>query len=104
MAKSNFGTAESPADGAIASTRYLENGDYFKLRNARLNYSFGTLGYFKNVNAYIVGTNLFEITKFKGFDAEVNIDKNANNYPSRSMEYLPYPTPRMITLGLNFGL
>jgi TonB-dependent starch-binding outer membrane protein SusC len=104
VAKSNFGTGEAPTDGSIASARYLENGNYFKLRNARLNYSFGTLWYLKNVNAYIVGTNLFEITKFKGFDAEVNIDKSSNSYPSRSMEYLPYPTPRMITLGLNFSL
>jgi len=105
VAKSNFSTGENISDGAAGSTRYLESGNYLKLRNARFNYSFGTVGtYLKNLNAFISGSNLFEITKFKGFDAEVNIDKNNNNYPSRSMEYLPYPTPRVITVGVNFGL
>ena len=103
-AKSVFGSAENVADGAIASNRYLENGNYFKLRNARLNYKFGNIGYLKNLNAYVTCSNMFEVTGFKGFDAEVNIDKNSNNYPSRSMEYLPYPTARMITFGVNFGL
>jgi len=103
-AKSVFGTPEAVADGAIASNRYLENGNYFKLRNARFAYNFGNIGYMKNLSAYVICTNMFEVTKFKGFDAEVNIDKNNNSYPSRSMEYLPYPTARMFTLGLNFGL
>jgi iron complex outermembrane receptor protein len=104
-AKSNFGTGENISDGAVASTRYLESGNYLKLRNARFSYAFGNLGqYLKNVNAFVAGSNLFEITKFHGFDAEVNVDKNNMNYPSQSMEYLPYPTPRVITIGVNFGL
>jgi iron complex outermembrane receptor protein len=105
VAAAGFGTGESISDGAQVSTRYLENGNFIKLRNATLNYALGNLGrYIKNFNAFISGTNLFVITKFKGFDPEVNIDKNRNNYPSRSIEYLPYPTPRVITIGFNLGL
>jgi iron complex outermembrane receptor protein len=105
IAKSNLSTGESIQSGVAASTRYLESGNYFKLRNARLAYSFGNIGTsIKNLTAYVTGSNLFVITKFKGFDPEVNIDKNNNNYPSRSMEFLPYPTPRTISIGLNFGL
>ena len=104
-AKSVFGTGENVSDGAVGSTRYLESGNYFKMRNARIAYAFGNTGaYVKNLTVWFSGTNLFVLTGFKGFDPEVNIDKNNNNYPSRSMEYLPYPTPRMLTLGLNFGL
>lgn len=104
-AKSVFGKGENVSDGAVGSTRYLESGNYFKLRNARIAYSFGNVGpYIKSLTAWAAGTNLFVITGFKGFDPEVNIDKNNNNYPSRSMEYVPYPTPRMISFGLNFGL
>lgn len=100
-----FNKEESIGDAAAGSTRYIENGNYLKLRNATLSYSFGNLGkYIKNFNASIGGSNLFVITKFTGFDPEVNIDENSNNYPSRSMEFLPYPTPRVITFGLNFGL
>jgi iron complex outermembrane receptor protein len=47
---------------------------------------------------------LFVTTKFTGFDPEVNIDKSQNAYPSRSIEYVPYPTPRAITFGVNFSL
>ena len=87
------------------NARYLEKGDFFKLRNATFMYAFGNVGkYFKNLNAFVTGANLFVITKFTGFDPEVNIDKNQNNYPSRSIEFVPYPTPRTITFGINVGL
>lgn len=98
-------TTESVSSGVAASTRYLEKGDYFKLRNATFTYAFGDIGsYIKNFNLFASATNLFVLTKFTGFDPEVNVDKSSNNYPSRNMEYIPYPTPRIITFGLSFGL
>jgi len=103
--KKAFNSAEKPSSGVSASDRFLENGNYWKLRNATVTYNVGNVGkYVKNVSAYITGSNLFVITKFSGFDPEVNIDKSAAGYPSRSIEYIPYPTPRSITLGLNFSL
>jgi hypothetical protein len=72
------------------------------LRNLTLKYDVGNIAsYFKNVSVFVSGTNLFVVTKFTGFDPEVNIDKSNNGYASRSMEYLPYPTPRIITVGFN---
>ena len=100
-----IGSGEDIQSGVAASTRYLEKGDFFKLRNASFTYAFGDLGkWIKNLNAFVSGTNLFVITKFTGFDPEVNVDKNNNNYPSRNMEYIPYPTPRTITFGVNLAL
>ena len=100
-----FNSAEKPSSGVAPSTRFLEKGDYFKLRNASLNYNVGNIGrYVKGLNVFVSGNNLFVITKFTGFDPEVNIDKNNGGYPSRSIEYIPYPTPRMISFGLNFSL
>jgi TonB-dependent starch-binding outer membrane protein SusC len=101
-----YNSAETPASGVGASARFLESGNFFKLRNASLSYSFGNLGnYVKNVSLYVSGTNLFVITHFSGFDPEVNIDKeNAAGIPSRSIEYIPYPTPRSVVVGLNFSL
>ena len=100
-----IGSPESIKDGVVASSRYLEKGDYLKLRNATINYAFGDVGkHIKNLNVFAGGTNLLVITKFKGFDPEVNIDKNQNNYPSRNIEYIPYPTPRIITFGFNMSL
>ena len=103
--KAAFNSPESTSSGAVVSTRYLEKGNYFKLRNVSFNYNFGNIGsYIKNLNAFISGTNLFVITKFTGFDPEVNIDKSSNAYPSRSIEYIPYPTPRTILFGFNLSL
>ncbi len=100
-----YNSPEQPSSGVAANTRFLEDGNYFKLRNATLNYSFGNLGtYFKNVNLYVSGSNLFVITSFSGFDPEVNIDKQVGGYPSSSIEYIPYPTPRSVVVGVNFGL
>ncbi len=100
-----YNSPERLSSGVGASTRFLEKGDYVKLRNATIRYTLGNRGkYLKNVSAYVSGTNLFVITKFTGFDPEVNIDKTSNNYPSRSIEYVPYPTPRVVTFGLNFSL
>ena len=100
-----YNSGESKSSGVGASTRFLENGNYFKLRNATIRYTVGNCGKFvKNLSAFVTGSNLFVITKFTGFDPEVNIDKSNNSYPSRSIEYVPYPTPRTITFGFNFSL
>ena len=100
-----IGSEEDINASVAASTRYLESGSYYKLRNLTFSYLVGDFGkYIKNFNAFVSATNLFVITDFTGFDPEVNIDKNENGYPSRNMEYIPYPTPRIITFGFNFGL
>ncbi len=100
-----YNSAEKTSSAVGASTRFLESGNYFKLRNATLSYQLGSLGRFvRNANVYVTGNNLFVLTKFTGFDPEVNIDKSSNNYPSRSIEYIPYPTARTILVGLNFNL
>jgi len=101
----NLGTEQSVSDGVAASTRYLENGNYLKLGNATLRYNLGTVGKFaKDASVYISGRNLFVITKFTGFDPEVNVDKSSNGVPSLSIEYIPYPSARMILFGVNFNL
>ena len=103
--KAAFDSDEKPSSGVGASDRFLESGNYFKMRNATISYNIGEAGkYVKNLSVFVSGTNLFVSTKFTGFDPEVNIDKNNAGYPSRSIEYIPYPTPRTITFGLNFTL
>lgn len=103
--KAAYNSAEGIASGVGASTRFLEKGDYLKLRNLTARYNFGNKGkYIKGLSAFVTGSNLFVITKFTGFDPEVNIDKSNNSYPSRSIEYVPYPTARTITFGFNFSL
>jgi iron complex outermembrane receptor protein len=100
-----YNSAEKASSGVAASTRFLEKGNFFKLRNASLNYNVGSVGkYIKNLTAFVSGSNLFVLTKFTGFDPEVNIDKSNGGYPSKSIEYIPYPTSRSITIGVNLSL
>jgi TonB-dependent starch-binding outer membrane protein SusC len=96
---------ESFANPVTASSRFIEKGNYLKMSNATLNYALGNVGKtFKGANIFITGQNLFVITKFSGFDPEVNVNKGANNVPSVGFEYQPYPSARTISFGLNFSL
>ena len=98
-------TIESISNPIAPSTRYLEKGDYMKLANATIGYRLGNVGKpFKNMTVTLTGQNLFVITKFSGFDPEVNVDKSIGGIPSRGIEYIPYPSARTILLGLTFGL
>src|SRR5699024_2765792 len=96
---------ESTSNSSAPSTRYLEKGDYLKLANLTLSYRVGDIGNtLKNVNVSLTGQNLFIITKYSGFDPEVNTDGATNGIPSLGIEYLPYPPARNILLGVNFTL
>jgi len=101
---SAIGSKENINASVAASSRYLEKGDFLKLRNITFNYNVGDYGVIKNLNVFAGASNLFVITKFTGFDPEVNVDKSSNGYPSRNMEYIPYPTPRLVTFGFNMSL
>jgi iron complex outermembrane receptor protein len=103
--KNAYNSAEKPTSAVGASTRFLESGNFLKIRNVSLVYKVGNVGkYIKNFNAFASATNLLLLTKFSGFDPEVNVDKSNNNYPSRSIEYVPYPSMRTVTFGINFTL
>jgi len=95
---------ESTSNPLAPSTRYLEKGDYIKMANATLSYRFGNIGKaFRSATVSLTAQNLFIITKYTGFDPEVNVDKNINGVPSLGIEYTPYPSARTIILGINFG-
>ena len=80
IAATLIGTQESLVNPVSASTRFLESGNFVKLGNATLAYNIGDIGknIVKNARVFATGSNLFEITKYKGFDAEVNQDHNNN--------------------------
>ncbi|WP_298391297.1 SusC/RagA family TonB-linked outer membrane protein [Hydrotalea sp.] len=103
--KAAYNSSEGVTSAVGASTRFLQSGNFFKLRNATINYQVGNVGkYIKNLSAFVSGNNLFVITKFTGFDPEVNTDHSNAGYPSLSIEYLPYPTQRTVSFGVNFSL
>lgn len=98
-------TSESPSNPITTSTRFLESGNYFKLHSATLRYSFGNVGKsLKNLGVYVSANNVFVISKYKGFDPEVNVDKALNGIPSLGVDYIGYPTQRTYLMGVSFSL
>ena len=96
---------ESRANAPAPSTRNLEKGDYFKMANASIGYRVGNVGKsIRNLYISLTGQNLFVITKYTGFDPEVNTDGGYGGIPSLGIEYTPYPSARTFQLGVNFSL
>lgn len=73
------------------SDRFLESGNYFRLKNLQIGYSLPksliAKAGFENCRIYLQGSNLFTITSYKGFDPEVNGGVDYGNYP-QSRTYL----------------
>ena len=85
------------------STRYLENGDFFKLKSLSLSYNLPKQ-WLKSVgltsgSVSIGGENLFTITKYSGQDPEILF---SNDYNGNANKY-GYPTVRRFTVGLNLN-
>lgn len=98
-------SGESAANPITTSTRFMEKGNYLKVHNATLKYNFGEIGKtFRNLSVYVAANNLFVITKYNGFDPEVNVDKALEGVPSLGIDYIGFPTQRTILLGVNFTL
>ena len=96
---------EAISNAPAPSTRNLEKGNYLKLANATLGYRIGNIGKnFRNVSVTLTGQNLFVITKYTGFDPEVNSDAGVEGIPSLGVEYIPFPSARTFLLGINFSL
>lgn len=95
---------ESPINPGSVSTRFLEKGDFIRLSNANIGYTFNVKGKtIKSLTISASGQNLALFTKYSGLDPEVNIDHNINGVPSRGFDYTGYPKPRTVTLGINVG-
>jgi iron complex outermembrane receptor protein len=96
---------EALSNRLAPSSRFLESGNYVKLNNVTLSYAFGDIGkVFKGASVYAIGQNLFVITKYTGFDPEINTNKSVNGVPSAGIDYTGYPTARTFTFGFNFSL
>jgi len=99
------GVKESLANAVTPSTRFLESGNFVKLSNVTLSYALGDIGkVFKGASIYAIGQNLFVITKYRGFDPEVNTNKSSGVVPSAGIDYTGYPSARTFTFGVNFSL
>jgi TonB-linked SusC/RagA family outer membrane protein len=96
--RSGFGN-----NNLVMSDRFLENASYLRMQNIRLGYNLPSrwAGRVKmqHLKAYVSGQNLFVITSYSGLDPEVG---SLNQNPIlQNIDYGRYPSPRIITFGLN---
>lgn len=99
-------TNESINNSAPVASRYLKDGAFFRLNNLSLGYSFNTksLGidrWVSGIRLSATGQNLFLITKYNGYDPEVNADRQINGISSYGVDYLSYPKAKTFVFGLN---
>lgn len=93
-------------NGAQASSRFIEDGSYLRLRSATLGYNLPknviSKAKLNSVRVYVTGQNLLTFTKYSGWDPEVNSDDFASNI---GLGYDFYSTPQAKTFlfGLNVG-
>ncbi len=77
---------------------YVENGDYWKIDNVTLGYTFQKLGkYIRSLRIYGSVLNTLTITGYEGIDPEVSTSGLTPGYDTRDR----YPTVRSFTFGLN---
>ena len=77
------------------SSRFIEDGSYFRLKNMTIGYTFPKKWtqkfYCNRLRVYMTASNLFTITKYSGYDPEVG----------SGVDYGNYPQSRTFTFGLN---
>lgn len=94
---------EDPFNTGAVSSRFLEKGDFLRLSNASIGYTFklGNKSVFKSLGISVSGQNLILMTKYSGIDPEVNTNKAKDNVPSRGIDYAAYPSARSFSFNIN---
>jgi TonB-dependent starch-binding outer membrane protein SusC len=89
-----------------ASSRYIEDGSFLRIRNVNLGYNLpaSLLSKIKVSSAkiYLSGQNLYTFTRYSGFDPESQ-NTGGGIIPSLGVDYLTQPIPRVFMVGLNLG-
>ncbi len=89
------------------TTRFLEKGDFFRLKNIQLAYSLPnsvlTKIKIQGLRFFIQGQNLYTKFKFQGWDPEVSTINNPTN-SNATVEGAQYPSLKRVTFGVNLTL
>ncbi|HUB60872.1 MAG TPA: TonB-dependent receptor [Puia sp.] len=104
------GAVNSVPNSSISS-RFVENGDFARLKAATLGYNITTSGLthvgVAGIRIYVTGQNLFFLTRYSGYTPEVNQAQTSaagvgiNNSTALGIDYGVYPESRIYTVGAN---
>ncbi|MDE3252702.1 MAG: TonB-dependent receptor [Bacteroidota bacterium] len=95
------------ANGVDPSSRFISDGSYLRVKAVTLGYNLpaNLLRKFKieKMRVYVRAQNLFTITKYKGWDPEVNADYQASNI-NQGVDFYSAPQLKTIVFGVSIGL
>ena len=84
-----------------ASDRYVEDGSFVKIKNIQLGYNFplSETSPFTSLRVYALAKNAFTFTDYTGYDPEIS--NGGSPVLDTGIDRGTYPSPRIISLGLN---
>ena len=86
----------------LASTYFIESGDFFRINNVTLSYALKAKWASKikaeNVRIFALAQNLYTFKKYSGFTPEL-----PGSPVNSGIELTSYPTTRTIAAGINIG-
>lgn len=87
----------------LNSTYFVEDGSYLRLKNVSLSYNIKSevlnRAGINKLQPFVSATNLFTLTKYKGFDPEVN--QWGNNGAIQGIDWGTYPQSKSFVVGLS---
>lgn len=88
--------------GNVVSSRFLEDGDFLRLRSLTLGYKFDLSKYkVNNLRVFFAGENLFTWTNYSGVDPEIPANDSGNVINSTGPGV--YPAVRKYMFGVNIS-
>lgn len=101
-------TAQTGPERDFGSTRFLQDGSFFTIKNITLGYSLpqGVIKGVKTLRVYSSIQQAFVFTNYTGANPEVGTNSNGGqpNVFSQGADWSSFPVPRTITFGVNIGL
>lgn len=96
-------SSEGDTQNVLTSSRFVEDGSYLRLKNVTLTYNLNS-NWIKDLklssaNIYATASNLFTLTKYSGYDPEVNYGGNSGTV--LGIDYGTYPQSKSFIFGLN---
>jgi len=86
-------------------SRWVEDGSFIRLRNLTFAYNIPVtalkLNWLKSARVYFNGQNLWLLSRYRGYDPEVNINPQSNTL--LGFDYASYPSAKVYTFGLKAG-
>jgi TonB-dependent starch-binding outer membrane protein SusC len=88
----------------LASSRWLEDADYLRIKNIKLSYDIPASLYgdkvIQSARLTLTGTNLITFTKYSGLDPE---SSSRTSLLSAGIDHTPYPQVRLVSMALQLS-